>query len=116
MRLRRAGTQGPSGPTARNRLQTDSEYGYDVDGFVWTACLLHMDPDMRALLTILSGLAGAVVGWIAAAVLTLALGAYFGLTEFEGQRSMTAFFGIGPIGGVIGLIAGLWLALQMRRA
>ena len=70
---------------------------------------------MKALIAIFSGLAGLIAGWIGAAVATLALGAYFGLTEFEGQRSMTAFFGIGPMGGVIGLIAGLWIALRPRR-
>ena len=70
---------------------------------------------MKALVTLLGGLAGAIVGWIAAAAATLLLGGYFGLTEFEGERSMTAVFGIGPIGGVIGLIAGLWLALRRYR-
>jgi hypothetical protein len=70
---------------------------------------------MKALVTLLGGLAGAIVGWIAAAAATLLLGGYFGLTEFEGERSMTAVFGIGPIGGVIGLIAGLWLALSRYR-
>ena len=69
---------------------------------------------MKVLITVLSGLAGAIIGWVAAAALTIAFGGYFGLTEFEGQRSMTAIFGIGPIGGVVGLIAGLWLALRRR--
>ena len=70
---------------------------------------------MKALVTLLGGLAGAIGGWVAAAAATLLLGNYFGLTEFEGERSMTAVFGIGPIGGVIGLIAGLWLALRLYR-
>lgn len=70
---------------------------------------------MKALVTLLAGLAGAIVGWIAAAAATLMLGGYFGLTEFEGERSMTAVFGIGPIGGVFGLIAGLWLGLRRYR-
>ena len=70
---------------------------------------------MKAFITLLGGLAGAIVGWVAAAAATLLLGGYFGLTEFEGERSMTAVFGIGPIGGVIGLIAGLWLALRRYR-
>lgn len=70
---------------------------------------------MKALVTLLGGLAGAIVGWIVAAVATLLLGGSFGLTEFEGERSMTAVFGVGPIGGVVGLIAGLWLALRLYR-
>ncbi|MCC7252817.1 hypothetical protein [Hyphomicrobium sp.] len=70
---------------------------------------------MKALVTVLSGLAGAVIGWVVAAAATLMFGEAFGLTEFEGERSMTAVFGIGPIGGLVGLVVGLWLALRMYR-
>ena len=70
---------------------------------------------MKAFVVLLGGLAGAIVGWIAAAVAMMLLGGYFGLTEFEGEKSMTAIFGIGPIGGVAGLIAGLWLALRWHK-
>jgi hypothetical protein len=45
---------------------------------------------MKAFVTLLGGLGGAIAGWVAAA-------------------------GIGPIGGVIGLIVGLWLALRRYR-
>jgi hypothetical protein len=44
----------------------------------------------------------------------MAFGGVFGLTEFEGQRDMTAIFGIGPMGGILGLIIGLWLASRWR--
>jgi hypothetical protein len=71
---------------------------------------------MKAFIVLLGGLAGAIVGWVAAAAATMLLGGYFGLTEFEGEKSMTAIFGIGPIGGVAGLIAGLWLALRWHKA
>ncbi|MBN8913325.1 MAG: hypothetical protein J0H65_14965 [Rhizobiales bacterium] len=70
---------------------------------------------MKALITLLGGLGGAIAGWIVAAAATLLLGGFFGLTEFEGERSMTAVFGIGPIGGLIGLIIGLWLGLRFYR-
>jgi len=70
---------------------------------------------MTALKLILGGLAGTIVGWVAAAAATLLLGGLFGLTEFEGQRSMTAFFGIGPIGGLAGLIAGLALGWRWSK-
>lgn len=66
---------------------------------------------MKALIVLLGGFAGVIVGWVAAAAATMLLGGYFGLTEFEGEKSMAAVFGIGPMGGVVGLIAGLWLAL-----
>lgn len=70
---------------------------------------------MTALKLILGGLVGTIVGWVAAAAATLLLGGFFGLTEFEGQRSMTAFFGIGPVGGVAGLIAGLVLGWRWSK-
>lgn len=70
---------------------------------------------MKALVVLLGGLAGAIIGWVAAAVATFAFGGAFGLTEFEGERSMTAIFGIGPMGGVLGLIVGLWLTARWRR-
>jgi hypothetical protein len=71
---------------------------------------------MKALVVLLGGIAGAIVGWVAAAAATMLLGGYFGLNEFEGEKSMTAIFGIGPMGGVAGLIAGLWLALRWHKA
>ena len=71
---------------------------------------------MIALVTLLRGLAGGIAGWVVAAALTMLLGGYFGLSDFEGERDMTAIFGVGPIGGIIGLIAGLWFSPWRRRA
>lgn len=68
---------------------------------------------MKALL---GGLAGAIVGWVGIAALVITFGETFGLTNFEGQRDMTAIFGFGPIGGLVGLIAGVWLARRFARA
>jgi len=70
---------------------------------------------MKAFRTLVSGLAGAVILCVAAVALTMMFGASFGLTEFEGERSMTAIFGIGPMGGVVGLIVGLWLGARLQR-
>jgi hypothetical protein len=70
---------------------------------------------MTALKLILAGLAGTMVGWVAAAAATILFGGAFGLTEFEGQRSMMAIFAIGPLGGLAGLIVGLALALRAIR-
>lgn len=67
---------------------------------------------MKALRVLLLGLFGAILGWFAAAALTMLLGGAFGLTEFEGEKSMTAVFGVGPLGGLIGLIAGCWIGLK----
>lgn len=70
---------------------------------------------MRIFLILFAGIAAAVIGWIAAAAATIFLGGHFGLTEFEGQRSMTAIFGIGPIGGLIGLVVGCWISALITR-
>ncbi len=72
---------------------------------------------MTYVLAFLAALAGLVLGWLIAAFGTLILGSAFGLRDFEGERAMVAFFGIGPVGGVIGLAIGIWLwrRLSARR-
>ena len=70
---------------------------------------------MRYVVAVLAGIAGLVLGWIIAAVATLTLGSAFGLRDFEGERAMVAFFGIGPAGGLIGLILGIWRGLRLTR-
>ncbi|MFN3746273.1 MAG: hypothetical protein ACK4TL_16350 [Hyphomicrobiaceae bacterium] len=62
------------------------------------------------------GFAGLVLGWLIAAFGTLVLGSAFGLSDFEGQRAMMAFFAIGPVGGLIGLILSLWIWVRRRGA
>jgi hypothetical protein len=71
---------------------------------------------VRYLLAILVGLVGLVLGWLIAAFGTLVLGSAFGLSDFEGERAMVAFFAIGPLGGLIGLILGLWIWGRRRGA
>lgn len=69
---------------------------------------------MTLLLSLLAGIAGAAIGWVAAAALTLALGGLFGVSDFEGGRGMLAIWGIGPLGGLAGLVAGIVLVLRKR--
>jgi len=66
------------------------------------------------VLAFFSALAGLVLGWLVAAFGTLILGSAFGLRDFEGERAMVAFFGIGPLGGVIGLVLGIWVWRRLR--
>lgn len=65
-------------------------------------------------LAVLGGILGAAIGWAAAAFLTLAVSGYFGVSDFEGARAMGAFFGFGPIGGIVGLFSGVLLVLAKR--
>jgi MFS family permease len=69
---------------------------------------------MTLLLSLLAGIAGAAIGWVAAAALTMALGGLFGVSDFEGGRGMLAIWGIGPLGGLAGLVAGIVLVLRKR--
>jgi MFS family permease len=63
---------------------------------------------MRFILGFLSGLLGALAGWSALAALVIMLAG----PDRDGGIAMGAFFGIGPIGGVAGLIAGIWLFVR----
>lgn len=60
---------------------------------------------MRFILGLLSGLIGLLAGWSGLAALVVALSG----PDRDGGLAMGAFFNIGPVGGVIGLIAGIWL-------
>jgi hypothetical protein len=63
---------------------------------------------MRFILGFLSGLLGALAGWAGLAALVVALAG----PDRDGGIAMGAFFDIGPIGGVVGLIAGIWLFVR----
>ena len=63
---------------------------------------------MRFILGFLSALLGALAGWSALPALVVALAG----PDRDGGIAMGAFFDIGPIGGVAGLIAGIWLFVR----
>ncbi|MGD9830876.1 MAG: hypothetical protein AB7E70_06355 [Hyphomicrobiaceae bacterium] len=69
---------------------------------------------MRFVLAVIAGLFGAALGWAVAAGLAIAIGSLLGASNFEGALGMTAVFGIGPLGGLVGLLLGVWLALRRR--
>jgi MFS family permease len=60
---------------------------------------------IRLILGLLSGLLGALAGWAGLAYLVIATAG----PDRDGGIAMGAFFGIGPIGGVIGFIGGVLL-------
>lgn len=64
---------------------------------------------MRRILGLLSALLGALAGWSALAALVIALAG----PDRDGGIAMGAVFNIGPIGGVVGLIAGIWLFVRL---
>ncbi|WP_119302141.1 hypothetical protein [Dongia deserti] len=68
---------------------------------------------MSILRAIVGGIIGAVVGYLAAAFLSNIVMGWYGVSDFEGGRGMAAVFGFGPIGGLAGLIGGIWLGLRL---
>ena len=45
-------------------------------------------------------------------VLTVWIAGLYGVSDFEGERGMLAFLGIGPIGGLVSMVAAVWLVLR----
>jgi hypothetical protein len=64
---------------------------------------------MRFILGFLSGVIGLLAGWFGLAVLVIAVS---GLDR-DGGTAMGAFFNIGPIGGLLGFVAGVALFIKL---
>ena len=69
---------------------------------------------MRIVLAFLIGIVGLIVGWLIAAIGTYIFGSFLGLSDFEGERAMVAFFAAGPVGGLIGIVVAIWLWSRRR--
>jgi hypothetical protein len=67
------------------------------------------------LVAIVSGLVAAVAGWFATGALAVWITGLYGMSDFEGQRGMFAFFAVGPIGGLLAMIATVWLVLRIGK-
>jgi hypothetical protein len=64
---------------------------------------------MRVIFGLMSGLIGALAGWFGLAFLVISLAG----PDRDGGIAMGAFFFIGPIGGLVGFIAGVLLFAKM---
>jgi hypothetical protein len=69
---------------------------------------------MTIFLAILAGIAGLILGWGVTGFGMAALMQVMGVSQMEGAAAMAALF-FGPIGGLIGLVVGVWLTLRLRR-
>jgi hypothetical protein len=69
---------------------------------------------MTFVLATIAGIVGAALGWAVATVLAIGIGSLLGMSNLEGALGMQAVFGAGPIGGLIGLVLGIWLVLRRR--
>jgi hypothetical protein len=65
-------------------------------------------PFMRIIFGLLSGLIGALAGWFGLAFLVISLAG----PDRDGGIAMGAFFFIGPIGGLVGFVAGVLLFVK----
>ncbi len=70
---------------------------------------------MGVIWAMIGGIVGAVVGFIAAALLSGIIMGWAGVSDFEGERAMTSALFFGPMGGLLGLALGIWLALKRAR-
>jgi hypothetical protein len=64
---------------------------------------------------VLAGIVGAVVGWFVTGVIAVWIAGLYGMSDFEGQRGMFAFLGVGPIGGLTAMVVSVWLVLYLGR-
>ena len=69
---------------------------------------------MAILRAIVGGIAGLLIGYFVAAFASNIVMGWLGVSDFEGGRGMAAVFAFGPLGGLLGLIAGcgghLWMS------
>jgi hypothetical protein len=70
---------------------------------------------MTYLLAVIAGMAAAVIGWFVTGALAAWIAGWFGMSDFEGGRGMFAFLFVGPIGGLISMVAAVWLVLRMNK-
>jgi MFS family permease len=70
---------------------------------------LKVFPLMRFILGFLSGVIGLLAGWFGLALLVIGLAG----TGHDGGGAMGAFFMIGPIGGLVGFVAGVLLFVKI---
>ncbi|MBS0246779.1 MAG: hypothetical protein JSR61_09170 [Proteobacteria bacterium] len=66
---------------------------------------------MRFIIGFLSGVLGALAGWFGLAMLVIGLSG----PDRDGGIAMGAFFNIGPLGAVVGFVAGVLLFLKFGR-
>jgi hypothetical protein len=67
---------------------------------------------MSIVRAVIFGIVGVLVGYFVVAFLSSIVMGWYGVSDFEGGRGMAAAFGFGPLGGLLGLIGGIWLGVN----
>jgi hypothetical protein len=68
---------------------------------------------MPILRAVIGGIVGVIGGYFVAALASSVIMGWFGVSDFEGARGMGAAFVFGPMGGLVGLVGGIWLGLRL---
>src|SRR5262245_35396413 len=74
-------------------------------------------PGGRAMIYVAAAIAGmvaAVVGWFVVGIATLWIAGLYGMSDFEGGRSMFAFLAVAPIAGLVSMVVAVWMVLRVR--
>lgn len=69
---------------------------------------------MTYVLAFLAAVAGGTAGFFLAAAIGGVLAPMLGISSFEGAAGYFAAFVLGPVGGLIGLVLGLWLVFRFK--
>jgi len=69
---------------------------------------------MTYVLAFLAAVAGTVAGFFLASALGSVVASALGISNFEGAAGYFAVFVFGPVGGLIGLVLGLWLVFRYK--
>ena len=70
---------------------------------------------MRVIWAVLAGIVGIAFGCIIAIFLSYVVMGALGVSDFEGMRAMASALTFGPLGALLGLGIGIWLALRLTR-
>jgi hypothetical protein len=86
-----------------------------TSGVVLRARRARREDTVIWLVAIVCGLVAAVAGWFATGALAVWITGLYGMSDFEGQRGMFAFLAVGPIGGLLAMVATVWLVLRIGK-
>jgi hypothetical protein len=70
---------------------------------------------VRYALAALAGIVAAIVGWLVTGAVAGWIAGLAGMSDFEGARAFFAFLGVGPIGGLVAMLAAIWWVLRRGR-
>lgn len=68
---------------------------------------------MLYVLAVIAGIIAAAVGWFITAAVGAWVAGLCGMSDCEGGRGMFAAFVVGPVGGLIAMVAATWLVFRI---